>query len=150
MKSVGDGYSCWDILITSHFRGFRSFTPSDLNNLWPPPKTIGFFLSTWQFYLPNMKSVGHGYLEISWLQAIFGIFAVLPLMTSNDLWPPPKTIGFFLSTWKIHIPNMESVGQGYLEMSRLQAISGIFAVLPLVTSNDLWPPPKIIGFISWL
>ena len=103
------------------------------NDLWPPPKIIGFFLSTWRIHIPNMKSVGHSYLEISRLQAIFGVFAVLPLVTSNDLWPPPKTIGFFLSTWQIHIPNMKSVSHSYLEISWLQSFR-------FLTSGDLrWP-----------
>ena len=107
---------CWslrskDIAITSFF-GLWSLETS--NDLWPPPTTLGFFLSTWQIYIPNMKSVGLSYLEIACLQAIFGVFADFPLVTSNDLWPPPTTIGFFCSTWQMHIPNMKSVGHCYL------------------------------------
>ena len=31
------------------------------------------------------------------------VFGLWPLVTSNNLWPPPKTIGFFQSTWQSYI-----------------------------------------------
>ena len=103
------------------------------NDLWPLPKTIGFFLSAWQSYISNMKIVGHSYLKILRLRAIYEVFAVLPPMTSNDLWPLPKTIGFFLSAWQSYISNMKIVSHSYLEILRLQGFQSL-------TSGDLkWP-----------
>lgn len=41
-------------------------------------------------------------------------------MTSKDLWPLPKTIGFFLSIWGIHMQSMELVRVTLLEILHLQ------------------------------
>lgn len=38
------------------------------HDLWPLPKMVAFFLLTWQILMPNMKSVDHCYLELSFLQ----------------------------------------------------------------------------------
>ena len=73
---------CQVILFTSHLQGFRILNSNDL---WPPLKTIGFLLSTWQIYILNMKSVGHSYLKISRLQGFWSL-------TSGDLkWPLTST-----------------------------------------------------------
>ena len=119
---MGGGLCCTEVY-TSNLpfldyiisRCFTNFTSADLtwppvtsHDLWPLPKTIGSFLSTWQTYKPNMKSVHHCYHKISCLQAVFEVFTVCPPVTSDDLWPLPKTIGFFLLTWQICLPKYEN------------------------------------------
>ena len=112
------------------------------NDLWPPPKTIGFLYSMWYTYIPNMRSVQASLLEISCLQGFYNVFTIWPLLTPNDLWPPPKTIGFLYSMRHSYIPNMRSVQASLLEISCLQGFYKVFTIWPLLTPNDLWPPPK--------
>ena len=102
----------------SCLQGFHNLTPNDL---WPPPKTIGFLYSMWHSYIPNMRSVRASLLEISCLQGFYNVFTIWPLLTSNDLWPPPKTIGFLYSMWYTYKPNMRSVRASLLEISCFQA-----------------------------
>ena len=74
---------------------------------------------------------------------VYKVFTIWPLLTPNDLWPPPKTKGFMHAMWYTYIPIMRSVQVSLLEMSCLQG----FHNLTLVDPNDLWPPPKTIGFL---
>ena len=54
-------------------------------------------------------------------------------MTSNDLWPPHKTIGIINTIWPTHILNVRSVTFTLLEISCLQGFD-------LLTSRDpKWP-----------
>ena len=111
-------FPCWDIVFTRFSHVWPLLTPNDL---WPPPKTIGFLFSMWHSYILNMRSVRASLLEISCLQGFYNVFTIWPLLTSNDLWPPPKTIGFLYSMWYTYIPNMRSVRASLLEISCLQA-----------------------------
>ena len=72
---------------------------------------------------------------------VYKVFTIWPLLTPNDLWPPPKSIGFLYSMWYTYILNMRSVQASLLEISCLQGFNN----LTLLTSNDFWPPPKTIG-----
>ena len=154
------------------------------NDLWPPPKRIGFLYSMWYTYILNMRSVQASLLEISCLKGFHNL-------TPNDLWPLPKTIGFLYSMWYTYILNMRSVQVSLLEISCLQGFHNLTPVDPkwpltstkknrllvlnvvhlhtkyeicpsfpswdivftrfsqfdLLTPNDLWPPPKTIGFL---
>ena len=161
------------------------------NDLWPPPKTIGIIYSIWPTHTPNMRLVTLTLLEIPCLQAIFKVFTIWPLVTSNDLWPPRKIIGIIYPIRPTHTPNMTSLAFTLLEISCLQGFRDLtsgdlkwpltstkndrvlllnmtnpyakyencrslltwdivftrfFGFWPLVTSNDLWPAPKTIGF----
>ena len=108
----------WDIVFTSHFRHFRNFTAGDLK--WPLT-----FAKNNRVLLLNMTNPCAKYENyrslLTWDIVFTRFFGFWPLVTSNDLWPAPKTIGFFLSTWQSYIPNMKSVGHTYLEISCLQA-----------------------------
>ena len=98
----------WDIVFTSHFWRFRNFTASDLK--WPLT-----FTKNNRVLLLNMTNPYAKYENcrslLTWDIVFTRFFGFWPLVTSNDLWPAPKTIGFFLSTWQSYIPNMKSVGQ---------------------------------------
>ena len=61
---------------------------------------------------------------------IYKVYTVWPLLTPNDLWPPPKTIGFFYSMWHTYIPNMRSVQASWLEISCLQGFHNLTPVDP--------------------
>ena len=110
------------------------------NDLWSPPKTIGFLYSMWCTYIPHMRSAQASMLEISCLQCFHNL-------TPVDLRPPPKTIGFLYSMWYTYILNMRSVQASLLEILCLQGFYNVFTIWPLLTPNDLWPPPKTIGFL---
>ena len=71
---------------------------------------------------------------------VYKVFTMWPLLTPNDHWPPPKTIGFLYLMWYTYIPYMRSVQASLLEILCLQ---GFFTIWPLLTANDLWP----IGFL---
>ena len=53
-----------------------------------------------------------------------------PLLTANDLWPPPKTIEFLYSMWYTYIPNMRSVQVSLLEILCLQGFHNLTPVDP--------------------
>ena len=107
-------FPSWDIVFTRFFTIWPLLTTNDL---WPPPKTIGFLDSMWYTYIPNMRSVQASLLEISCLQGFHNLTPVDP----NDHWPPPKTIGFLYSMWYTYIPNIRSVQASLLEISCLRA-----------------------------
>ena len=100
------------------------------NDLWPPPKTIGFLYLMWYIYIPNMRSIQASLLEISCLQGFYNVFTIWPLLTPNDLWPLPKTIGFFYLMWYTYIPNMRCIQASLLEISCLQGFHNLTPVEP--------------------
>ena len=61
---------------------------------------------------------------------VYKVFTIWPLLTPNDLWPPPKTIGFLYSMWYTYIPNMRSVQASLLEISCLQGLHNLTPVDP--------------------
>ena len=155
------------LLEISCLRGLSQFDPCwPPNDLWPPPKTIGFLYSMWYTCILHMRSVQYSLLEISCLQGfhnltpvdpkwpltstktnrllvlnvvhlhtkyeicpmlpflryrVYKVFTMWSLLTPNDLWPPPKTIGFLYSMWYTYIPNMRYVKASLLEISCLRA-----------------------------
>ena len=61
-------------------------------------------------------------------------------MTSNDLWPPWKTIGIIYPPRAINIPSLKFQQLSLIEITCLQGFQTL-------TSGDLWPPWKTIGII---
>ena len=61
---------------------------------------------------------------------VYKVFTIWPLLTPNDLWPPPKTKGFFYSMWYTYIPNMSSVQAFLVEISCLQGFHNLTPVDP--------------------
>ena len=43
------------------------------------------------------------------------------MLTSDDLWPLPNTIGFMYSSWGTYIPSMNLIGSAMVDLSCLQA-----------------------------
>lgn len=74
-----------------------------------------FLLSMLQIHIPNIKGNHHCYRELSCLQGF-------QFLTSNDLWPPSKTRGYFLFIWQICISCMKSTCHCYLDISCLHAM----------------------------
>ena len=84
----------------------------------------------WYTYIPNMRSIQASLLEISCLQGFYNVFTIWPLLTPNDPWPPPKTIGFLYLMWHSYIPNMRSVQTSLVEISCLQGFHNLTPVDP--------------------
>ena len=61
---------------------------------------------------------------------VYKVFTIWPLLTPNDLWPPPKTIGFLYLMWYTYILNMRSVQASLLEISCLQGFHNLTLVDP--------------------
>ena len=74
---------------------------------------------------------------------VYKVFKIWPLLTLNDLWPPPKTIDFLYSMWYTYIPN-EICQQGPFWRYHVYKV---FTIWSLLTPNDIWPPSKTIGFL---
>ena len=96
---------------------------------WPPQNTIGFLhsmclhtRSTYQiwdlFNLPFLR------------YRVYKVFTIWPLLTANDLWPLPKTIGFLYLIRYTYIPNMRFVQVSLLEISCLQGFHNLTPVDP--------------------
>ena len=62
------------------------------------------------------------------------------MLTSDDLWPKPKTIGTIYLLWMIHHPSMVIIGRCVIDLEWLQGFQ-------YLTSVDHWPEPKTIGTI---
>ena len=60
------GFPSWDNVFTKFSQSDSCWPPNDL---WPPPKTIGFLYSMWYTYIPHMRYVEASLLEILCLQA---------------------------------------------------------------------------------
>ena len=156
---------------------FHNLTPVDPK--WPLTSTKNnmlLVLSVVHSYIPNMRSAQASMLEISCLQGFHNLtpvdpkwpltctknnrllvlnvvhlhttyeicpsfhawdimftrllqcFTIWPLLTPNDLWPPPKTIGFLYSMWYTYIPNMRSVQASHVEISCLQGFHNLTPV----------------------
>ena len=163
-------FPSWDIVFTRLLQCFTIWPLLTPNDLWPPPKTIGFLYSMWHSYIPNMRSVQASHVEISCLQGfhnltpvdpkwpltstknnrllvlnvvhlhttyeicpsfpclryrVYKVFTIWPLLTPNDLWPPPKTIGFLYSMWCTYIPHMRSAQASLHEISCLQGFYNV-------------------------
>ena len=103
-------------------------TPGSLKS-----KKTAFYGSKW---LQISTKIGRGHLQAMahlfkkyktptmypcWVIVFTSFFTFWPLVTPNDLWPPPKTIGIIYSIWPTHTPNMRLVTLTLLEISCLQA-----------------------------
>ena len=63
----------------------------------------------------------------------YKVFRLWPLVTSNDLWPPWKTIGIIYSPWATNVLSLKFNHLSLLEISCLQCFHTL-------TSGDLkWP-----------
>lgn len=54
------------------------------------------------------------FLEIVFMSSLQG-FLVSPLVSSDDLGPPPKPTLIFFLTWQINISSLKSIHQSYLQ-----------------------------------
>ena len=124
-------YPSWDI-----YRVYKVFTFWPLvtpNDLWPPHKSIGIIYSIWSTHTTNKREVTLTLLEILCLQTIYKVFTIWPLLISNDLWPPRKTIGIIYAIWPTHTLNLRSLTFTLLRISCLQGFDHL-------TSRDpKWP-----------
>ena len=66
----------------------------------------------------------------SWDLCVYMVFTICPMLTPNDLWPPPKPIDFLYSMRYTYIPNMRSVQVSLLEISCLQGFNNLTPVDP--------------------
>ena len=73
---------------------------------------------------------------------VYKVFTMWSLLTPNDHWPPPKTIGFCTQcgTPTSQIWDLSKLPFRY-------RVYKVFTIWSLLTPNDLWPPPKTIGFL---
>ena len=67
-------FPSWDIVFTR----FSQFDPLTPNDLWPPPKTMGFLYPMWYTYIPNMRSVQDSLHVITCLQGFHNLTPVDP------------------------------------------------------------------------
>ena len=103
-------------------------TPGSLKS-----KKTAFFGSKWLWI---STKIGRGHLQAMahlfkkyktptmypcWVIVFTSFFTFWPLVTPNDLWPPPKTIGIIYSIWPTHTPSMRFIEVIVLEIERLQA-----------------------------
>ena len=58
------------------------------------------------------------------------VYIIWPLLTPNELWPPPNTKGFLQSMCYIYIPNMRCVQASLLAISCLQGFHNMTTVYP--------------------
>ena len=138
-NTIGFLYSMWvtyipmmrsvqvSLLEISCLQSFHNFTSVDPK--WP-------LTSTKNNRLLELNVVHlHTKYEIcpslpSWDIMVYKVFTIWSLLTSNDNWPPPKTIGFLCSMCYTYIPNMRSVQASLLEISCLQSFNNLTPVDP--------------------
>ena len=106
-------YPSWDIVFTSIFQDFHHLTSSDRK--WPLTSTKNN-----RDHLLNVSNE-HAKYEIprsypSWYYSVYNVLTIRPLVTPNDLWPPPKLIGIISSVWAIHLLRMRSPTVALLEI----------------------------------
>ena len=65
-----------------------------------------------------------------WRYHVYKVFTIWSLLTLNDIWPPPKTIGFLYSIGYTYIPNVRSVQASLLEILCLQGFNNLIPVDP--------------------
>ena len=115
------------------YKGLTIWPLVTQNDLWPPPKTKGITYLIWLLHMLSITSLTFTLLEILCLQAFSKIFIIWPLVTPNELWPPPKTIEIIYLIWVVHMLSMRSLRLTLLEISCLQGFD-------LFTSGDpKWP-----------
>ena len=154
------------LLEISYLQGFHNLTPVDL---WPPPKNIGFLYSMWYTYIPNMRSVRASLLEISCLQGFLQGFHnltpvdpkwpltstknnrllllnVVHLHTKYEICPSFPCWYILFTSWpQMFTRCLQGVYKVFTRF--LQGFYKVFTIWPMLTPNDLWPPPKTIGFL---
>ena len=125
-------FTYWDTVFTR----FQSLTSGDLK--WP----LTYVENNRIIYLPratNIPNLKFRQLSLVELPCLQGFQS----LTSNDLWPPLKTLVIIYPPWAVNIPSLKFQQLSFIEITRLQS----FRLWPLVTSNDVWPPWKTIGII---
>ena len=123
-------YPSWDIMFTRNSQDFTIWPLVTPNDLWPALKTLGTIYLIWAIYIASMSSLTSILLEVLCLQEIPKVFSIWPLVTLNDLWPPPKTIGIIYLLWVVHMVSMTSLTFILLEISCLQEIPKILLFDP--------------------
>ena len=125
-------------------------TPGSLKS-----KKTAFFGSKWLWI---STKIGRGHLQAMahlfkkykthtmypcWVIVFTSFFTFWPLVTPNDLWPPPKTIGIIYSIWPTHTLHMLSLTFTLLEISCLQGFD------LLISHDPKWPltSTKMLGII---
>lgn len=109
--------------------------PYAWHELWPPIKTIRFFLS--------IRKVSILFILRYPVYKIFD--PCWPDMTSHL---HQKTTGLFLLIRWINILNIKSMHHFYLEIPCRLAVPTVFEVLPSATTDNIWPLPKQKGSFS--
>ena len=116
-------------------QGFHNLTPVDPK--WPLTSTensIGFLYSIRYTYILNMRSVQASLLEIMCLQGFHNFTSVDPK------WPLTSTKSNRLLVLNSGTPTYQIWDLSKLPFLRYHVYK-VFTILPLLTPNDLWPPP---------
>lgn len=71
-------------------------------------------------------------------------FSAWPLMSSNNIWPPPNPTEYLSLIQNIYMHNMTCLRVILLEIFCLWG----FHNLTWVTTNNCWPPPKTKVFLN--
>ena len=117
----------------SCLQGFYSLLPLvTSNDLWPPWKTWGITRATDIPCLKFQQLLSSGNFHVL-RQCVYKVFRLLPFVTSNDLWPPWKTLRIIYLPRAINIPCLKFQQLLLIEITCLQGFQTF-------TSGDLkWP-----------
>lgn len=124
----------WSIIWSTHKP--EIWYPSNFNTLLdilclqglhsPASYFRGFFFLIWGNNIPSMSFLPS--------DSVFTRFSVWPLVVINDVWPPPKLMGFLslCSIWGIYMPSMRLTKASLLERSCFQGWH-------LTSDDPIWP-----------
>ena len=80
-------------------------------------KTIGFFLETWQSYIPIFKLIQESVLKLSCGNRWKPILPYMGMVAQPVDWGPPKIFGFFLEAWQSYIRIFKLIRESVLKLS---------------------------------
>lgn len=125
------------IVFASSLQGFRSFILVSSDEFCPPPKQRGSFFNVAMLYSKYYK-----YPSFIFWNVGFRGFQVWHLVSSNGLWPPPITIRTFLLTRQVHTLSVKKdLPLRTWDIIPISSFYKVFVVSPLVTLDEVWPPP---------
>lgn len=79
-------FTSWGVTLTRFSAYWLLVTQS---NLWSKPKTIGIIYLTKSIHIASMRRLSLRIFRLK-IPAIFKVFTVWTLVTSDDVWPMPK------------------------------------------------------------